>query len=125
MVKTYSEDARTRLRGGELNWFSKHRVPEKFANTVFNQKKGQLGNPFQTDIGWHIVEITDRQAQRLVSYEEVKDELYTYLTNAQRKDAVTLLLKKLRDSANIQVFTGNLDFAQSTNKPQSQSSKPH
>ena len=96
------------MRGGELNWFSKQRVPENFAQVVFAQEVNQVGEPFKTDIGWHIVEVTGRQPQRVVNYEEVKDEIYTYLTNEQRKDSVELLLRRLRKAANIMVISENL-----------------
>ena len=107
LAKTYSEDTRTRLRGGDLNWFSKHRMPKVFAETVFAQELNQPGEPFQTDIGWYIVEVTERQAQRLVTYEEVKEEIRTYLHNEQRTKSVDEKIQRLRSDANITLFIEN------------------
>ena len=103
-----SEDERTKQRGGDLNWFSRGRLPEEFTSVVFGQETGQLGRPFKTKIGWHLVEVTDRQAAREVRFEEVKDEIRTHLTNQQERATLQTLLGKLRKASNIVVFTENL-----------------
>ena len=46
-----SEDARTKQRGGDLNWFSRARMPDEFTDVVFEQEIGVLGEPFKTKIG--------------------------------------------------------------------------
>ncbi len=103
-----SEDERTKGHGGDLNWFSRSRLPETFAKTVFAQKVKELGEPFKTEIGWHLVEVTDHQEARESTYDELKEEIRAHLLNKQKVDVVNELLGKLRLVANILVFAENL-----------------
>lgn len=104
-----SEDERTRNRGGDLNWFSRKRLPEDFAEQVFGQETGKVGEPFRTKIGWHIVEVLERKAEQEVAFEEVKEEIRVHLLNVQTRETAQILMGKLRKVANIVVFTENLD----------------
>ena len=104
-----SEDERTRKRGGDLNWFSRKRLPEDFAKEVFAQEPGAVGEPFRTKIGWHIVEVLERKPEEEVAFEDVKEEIRVHLLNLQTRETVQILLGKLRKVANIVVFTENLE----------------
>lgn len=108
VAKELSQDQRTRNRGGELNWFSRRRVSNGFTEKVFSQPTGELGEPFETEIGWYLVQVLERKAERLVEFEEVREEILIFLTNEQRKDAVDLLLGKLRKTGNIKLIVENL-----------------
>jgi parvulin-like peptidyl-prolyl isomerase len=99
-----SEDPRTAANGGDLNWFAKDRVPEKFAKPVFELKKGQVSKPFKTEIGWHIVELTDLQPEKPVEFEQVADEIRFHLETERSAETIKQLMKKLRTVANIQLF---------------------
>ncbi|MDF1752414.1 MAG: peptidylprolyl isomerase [Verrucomicrobiales bacterium] len=109
VARELSEDERTREHGGDLNWFSRKRVPDEFAKVVFDQTVNQIGEPFKTKIGWHLVEVTDHQPARPVNFEDVAEEIKIHLLNEQKVDKVNELLGKLRKVAHIIVFTENLN----------------
>ena len=104
-----SEDERTKNRGGELNWFSRNRIPEDFAEQAFAQEAGKPGEPFRTKIGWHIVEVLERKAEQELAFDDAKEEIRVHLLNVQTRETVQVLLGKLRKVANIVVFTENLE----------------
>lgn len=104
----YSDDPRTKDHGGDLNWFSRDRVPEDFSSRVFSLEKGKLSEPFRTSIGWHVVEVLDHQPEREVTYEEARGQIERHLRNTRRADTIQLLMKKLRTVARIRVFPENL-----------------
>lgn len=83
-----SEDERSRLTGGDLGWFTKARLPDDFGEAVFALEPGQLSAPFRSKLGWHIVEVTERQEERPATYEEMRAELHLWLENQQRQDAI-------------------------------------
>lgn len=103
-----SEDPRTKTRGGDLNWFSRDRMPDDFAEVVFALKKGEVSEPFRTSIGWHVVEVTDQQEERPISFPEAREEIRAHLENQLTKDTIRQLLEKLGDVANIRLFPENL-----------------
>jgi parvulin-like peptidyl-prolyl isomerase len=103
-----SEDPRTKNRGGDLNWFTRDRMPEEFAEVAFALNKGDISEPFRTSIGWHIVEVTDRQEERPLSYEEIREDIRAHLENQRAEDTVKQLLEKRSEVANIRLFPENL-----------------
>jgi len=104
LAKAFSDDPKTKKFGGDLNWFSRSRVPEDFAEAVFTLQPGELSAPFRTSIGWHIVEVTDHQTQRPVEFTEVESEIRDHLENQRTADTMKVLLAKLRKVANIRLF---------------------
>lgn len=108
VAKEISEDPRSAKRGGDLGWFSRRRVPGDFAEKVFALEKGEISEPFRTELGWHIVEVTDRQEKRPATFEEVEEEIAAHLRNQRRSETIEVLLEKLRKVAKIELFTENL-----------------
>lgn len=104
----FSEDLRTKNRGGDLNWFARDRVPEDFAEPVFALKVGEMSEPFRTSIGWHIVKLEERQEERPVTFEEVELEIRHHLETEYTADTIKLLMEKLREVSNIRLFPENL-----------------
>ncbi len=83
-------------------------MPEDFCDKVFSLKKGEISKPFHTTIGWHIVEVLDRQASRSVQFEDVADEIRAHLRSEAREETIQVLMKKLRKAANIELFPENI-----------------
>lgn len=108
IAATISEDGRNKLRGGDLNWFSRKRMPKDFCDHVFQLKKGEMSEPFHTKIGWHIVEILDRQEARPVKFEDVEDDIRAHLENQQREATINVLMQKYRKVAKIELFPENI-----------------
>ncbi len=108
LAKAISDDARSKLRGGDLNWFSRERMPKDFCKHVFPLEKGEISEPFKTSIGWHIVEVLDRQAERPVTFEEAADEIRAHLESTRREETIKVLIKKRRRVAKIELFYQNI-----------------
>jgi len=62
VAKTESKDPGSADKGGEVGCFFKNAqlVPE-FLNAAFTQPVGQVGQPVQTQFGFHIIKVTSRQ----------------------------------------------------------------
>ncbi|MDA7922431.1 peptidylprolyl isomerase [Verrucomicrobiales bacterium] len=104
LAKQYSEDERSKKRGGDINWLAADRLPDEFTKPVFQLKKGELSPPFQTKIGWYIVEILDRQEERPQTFDEVAEEIQDHLESERTIETIKVLMKKYRTIANIQLF---------------------
>jgi len=108
LARAHSEDERTKEKGGDLNWFSRKRLPEDFTGPVFALTSGQVSEPFKTRLGWHIVEVLERQSERPVSYEEVAVEIRQHLESERTEATLKELMGKLRKVANLQLFPENI-----------------
>lgn len=88
LVWEASEDEATKPLGGDLNYFSSWRMPSQFFAAVSQLKVGEMGKPFRSDLGFHVVQLTDFKPVRELPFDEVGMEIAGLLTNRRRQMAV-------------------------------------
>lgn len=84
LAARYSEDARSRTRGGDLGWFTASRVPEDFMKEVVKLRAGAASGPLETRLGWHVLLVTERREPRVPAFEEVREEILALLDHERR-----------------------------------------
>ncbi|MBN1965049.1 MAG: peptidylprolyl isomerase [Anaerolineae bacterium] len=59
---------------GELGFITSDQLPEDFADAVYAAETGEIIGPIETDYGWHIAQVTDRELSVLSpqQYDEIK-----------------------------------------------------
>lgn len=97
LAKEDSEDDRSKNLGGDLGWFTQQRMPSDFIAVVEKIKVGQLSEPVQTQLGWHLIIVLERHASRLPALAEVTPEITALLTTKRREVALKALLAELRE----------------------------
>lgn len=95
-----SIDRGTRLEGGDLGYFQAGVMSPDFSDVVFALDVGETSPPFETEYGWHIVNVIDRRPAPQLSFDDMRDEIINYMTY----DAIKGLLDKLRGSADVQIL---------------------
>ena len=58
----------------------------------------------KTDFGFHIIKVTDKQAEKAVPLDEVRPQLQQFLENQSRQEATQALIKSLAAKGKIEVF---------------------
>ena len=91
LAREYSEDEATKAKGGDLGFFAANRVPPEFLAEVEKLKPGQISPPFQSHLGFHLVELTERRPARSLRFEEARGEIQLSLGNAKRTPIVAQL----------------------------------
>ncbi len=99
LVWEASEDEASKPRGGDLGYFSQWRVPQDFFATVSQLKMGETSKPFRSNLGFHIVRVTEIKPARQMAFEEVRSEIAARLTNQHRREAVENLTNRLSGSS--------------------------
>lgn len=94
-----SEDEATKLRGGDLGYFSAERMAPEFITEVETLQVGQLSAAIPTTMGFHLVQLIDARPDRQLSFEEVRHEVLNTLANKKRAAAVSQLAQHLQNSA--------------------------
>jgi hypothetical protein len=95
-----SEDEATKLRGGDLGFFSKARMPPDFFAEVEKLAVGQRSKPFRSHLGFHIVEVTEIRPARVLGFDEAKGDISLALANERR----ALIAKRLTDMLTIATY---------------------
>jgi parvulin-like peptidyl-prolyl isomerase len=101
LVAETSEDEATKAISGDLGFFSPARMPPEFIAEVKKLRVGEVSAPFQTSLGFHIVQLTDLKSARELSFEEARPAIEQRLRNNKRVAAVDELAQRLGIPANI------------------------
>lgn len=95
LAKKNSDDPGSAVKGGDLGWIVRQQTVPNFENASFTQKVKEIGNLVQTEFGYHIVEVMERETARLRPFDEVKGTLALEL----KRDRVNEMMNKVMDDA--------------------------
>ncbi len=76
----------------DLGWFGRGAMVAPFEEAVFSMEKGQISDPIQTDNGWHVVQVLDKQERPYTSsgYSTAQANIYqTWLDGAKAATTIT------------------------------------
>jgi peptidyl-prolyl cis-trans isomerase SurA len=129
LVAKYSDDTSTKYKGGDVGYLArvdeqrKQLFGREFFDAVFALKKGETSGVISSNVGYHIVQVTDRVDAKLLAYDDkvpplyqitVKDLVKRNLSLQKQNDAFTKALTdivtSLRKEAEIKVFEDNLSW---------------
>ncbi len=95
LAKKNSEDPGSGAKGGELGWIVRGQTVPNFEKTAFSLKPGELSGLVETEYGYHIIQVEDKQTGHLQTFEEVRPQL---LADAQKELAASDLKKAISDA---------------------------
>ncbi len=89
VAKKNSDHEETKAKGGDLDFFSRNALPKPFEDAAFAMKKGDIAGPVETELGYHIIRLTDIKVPKVQTFEEARPQLEAELRKqqAQRKYA--------------------------------------
>ncbi|MCY3814480.1 MAG: peptidylprolyl isomerase [Gammaproteobacteria bacterium] len=98
LAMEYSDDPGSALAGGDLGWTTGDEFVPEFRQAMAATAAGELSEPFQSEFGWHVLEVLDRREQD--ASEEARRDYATRVLHAQRFDErLEEWLTEIRDEA--------------------------
>ena len=80
-----SEDNATAAKGGSLGaWVTAEEVAPSFAKAAFALEPGEISDVVETRVGYHIIQLDEKQPVEVTPFDEVKDRLVEELENQYR-----------------------------------------
>jgi peptidyl-prolyl cis-trans isomerase C len=64
VARELSTDQATAANGGALGWFTREEMVAPFAEAAFALEPGAISEPVETEFGWHIIQVADRDSER-------------------------------------------------------------
>jgi peptidyl-prolyl cis-trans isomerase SurA len=65
LARKYSEDPGSAQNGGELGFVSRGTLVKEFEEAAFSLKEGEISDIVQTQFGFHIIQLMERQGERI------------------------------------------------------------
>ena len=93
----YSEDTGSAVNGGDLGWFGRGAMVSEFEQAAFSQPIGEIGEPVQSEFGYHIIQVIAREQMPVSSsrYEQLKQEAFDSWLSTTREAGQTVETIKL------------------------------
>lgn len=91
LARSHSNDKGSAVNGGDLGWVSPGDLVPQFEEAMNALVPGQISEPFETQFGWHIVQVLGRreydnteefkkaQARKLLRQRKIEEELQAWL----------------------------------------------
>ena len=88
LAESSSDDIVSGEMGGDLEWIERDVMDPVFEDAAFAlENKGDYSDVVASEFGYHIIKLTDLQAQQVKAYDDVKADLRAELEKAEKVDA--------------------------------------
>lgn len=102
LAKTYSDDVTSANLGGDMGWFPPEAYGERVYQTLVAMEPGEISEPFQTQGGWHIMELLDtREIDR--TEEAIRAEARDKIRMQRAEQEIEKVLRQFRDEAYVEI----------------------
>ncbi len=106
LARAHSDDAASAVNGGSLGWVNPGDLVPRFEEVMNSLQPGQISAPFQTQFGWHIVQLIEHREHD--STEEFRRSSARELIMQRKTEEETQAwLRNLRDEAYVEYKTEN------------------
>lgn len=103
LAKEYSIDGSAQ-NGGKLGFFTRGRMVKPFEEAAFSMKIGQVSEPVKTEYGYHIIMVTDKEEESVISFEESREEIKNALLNQKKAETLNNYINDLRENAEVEIL---------------------
>lgn len=100
LAQEKSTDPGSKETGGDLGFNPQGRMVPEFDQVVFSLTKGQISAPFQTQFGWHIVQVLDTKGDAPV-FAALKEKVKDAYIQDEVQERIQPWLDELRAKAKI------------------------
>lgn len=98
LAQEVSEDPNSANLGGELPWFSRGQLPPALEQAADGMEIGVVSQPFQTQYGWHVVEVLERR-ERTRTSSSARAEADAALRQRKVEQEAGRWIRQLRDES--------------------------
>jgi peptidyl-prolyl cis-trans isomerase C len=98
-------DCPSKAKGGDLGFFDRQQMVPPFSEAAFALQPGQTSDVVQTRFGYHLIRVTERQAEQTMVFNDVEEAIAARLRQEQESKKIDAYLEKLKERADIKRFT--------------------
>jgi peptidyl-prolyl cis-trans isomerase C len=104
LARQHSQDPGSAQNGGDLGFFQQGQMVGPFNDMAFRLAPGLTSDLVETEFGFHIIRVAEKQAARTVPLEEVRPQLEQYLERQNREQQTDAFVRGLRAKGRIEIL---------------------
>ena len=86
---------------GDLGFFTRGQMVKPFEEVAFAMKPGEVSNIVETQFGYHLIKVTDKQPETKLAFAEVKERLGQHLKQQKVQQEISAYVEKLKMDAKV------------------------
>ncbi len=98
LARLYSVDYSSGSEGGDIGWMDPGATVKEYEAATDRLQEGELSEPFRSQFGWHLVEVTGRRTVDETE-ENKRKKIYSQLLQQKQREVFDLWKRRLRDEA--------------------------
>ncbi len=102
VAKVVSEDPQSAIEGGDLGWTAPGNFVPEFEKVMTALQIDEISEPFQTQFGWHIVQVLERRTYDATA-DKQRQQAILAIRNSKLGDEAELWTRRLRDEAFVEI----------------------
>jgi len=100
-VAKKNSDCPSKGNGGDLGNITKGQTVKPFEDAAFSQEIKAIGPVVTTEFGYHVIQVLERNPQKIVALEEAKEKIASFLEMQKKQEVFKDLITKLRNNAKV------------------------
>ena len=106
VAREASDDQITRSQGGDMGWFPLNAWGPAVANVLTGLADGQVSEPFQSDVGWHLIQRIESREQD-ITQEAQRNRMRETIVRRKADEEFDRFLRQLRDESYVDERLGS------------------
>lgn len=102
LARQYSDDIGSAAEGGKLGWTNPGQMVPEFEAAMAAADEGVVTEPFRSEFGWHILEVTGRRDKDF-SGEIQRNQVANYIREQKYQEELDAWLRKIREEAFVDI----------------------
>jgi peptidyl-prolyl cis-trans isomerase C len=104
LAKEHSQDPGSAPRGGDLGFFQQGQMVGPFNDAAFSLPVGAVSDLVETEFGFHIIKVAEKQPARTVPLDEIRPKLEEYLQRMNRDEQTNAFVNGLKAKGKIEIL---------------------
>jgi len=104
LAKQYSNDPGSAPGGGDLGYFERGQMVGPFEQAAFALAPAQASELVESQFGYHIIKVADKQAARTIPIADVRPQIQQYLEGQSREQQTEAFVGSLRAKGKVEIL---------------------
>ncbi|HLF98536.1 MAG TPA: peptidylprolyl isomerase [Methylococcaceae bacterium] len=102
LARAHSDDKGSAIKGGDLGFVERGALVPAFEEAMDKLKDGEIGDPVQTQFGWHLIQVLGRE-RREDAQDMKRAQAREALFRRKAEEETELWLRQMRDEAYVEI----------------------